>query len=148
MPVVCLSFLLTFASTNVQAELPANANALKWYKAGQSFVKQQKRFTRGKKRAKNVILFVGDGMSITTVTASRIYEGQMNGANGEEHMLSFENFPHTALSKTYAVDRQVADSAPTATAMMTGVKTRFRTLGVDASGESRRLSKRPSKNVA
>jgi Alkaline phosphatase len=62
MPVVCLSSFLTFASTNVEAELPANADALKWYKAGQSFVKQQKRFTRGKKRAKNVILFVGDGM--------------------------------------------------------------------------------------
>ena len=133
MPVVCLSSFLIFASTNVEAELPANANALKWYKAGQSFVKQQKRFTRGKKRAKNVILFVGDGMGITTVTASRIYEGQMNGATGEENMLSFENFPHAALSKTYAVDRQVADSAPTATAMLTGVKTKFGTLGVDGS---------------
>ncbi len=128
-----LSIFLSFTSATVRAELPADANALKWYKAGQSFVKQQKRSTRGKKKAKNVILFVGDGMSITTVTASRIYEGQMKGADGEENLLSFEKFPHAALSKTYAVDRQVSDSASTATAMLTGVKTRFRTLGVDGS---------------
>ena len=27
-------------------------------------------------RAKNIIIFIGDGMSMTTVTASRIYKGQ------------------------------------------------------------------------
>src|SRR5688572_29569307 len=35
-------------------------------------------------RAKNVILFVGDGMSLTTVAAARILEGQRNGGAGEE----------------------------------------------------------------
>jgi len=131
--VVLLTFCLGMTSAHAQAELPTDPKAQKWYKAGQSFVKQQKRNTRGKKKAKNVILFVGDGMSVTTVTASRIYEGQLKGADGEENLLSFETFPHAALSKTYAVDRQVADSASTATAMLTGVKTRFRTLGVDES---------------
>jgi alkaline phosphatase len=114
-----------------QAEMPSDAKAKFWYKSGQDFVKQQKRSTRGDKKAKNVILFVGDGMSGTTVTASRIYEGQMKGRSGEENALSFETFPNVALSKTYAVDRQVPDSASTATAMLTGVKVRFRTVGVD-----------------
>ena len=73
--------------------------------------------------AKNIILFVGDGMSLTTVTASRIFEGQRNGLLGEENNLSFDEFPFSGFAKTYAVDSQVADSANTMTAMVTGVKT-------------------------
>ena len=34
-------------------------------------------------RAKNVILFVGDGLGVSTVTAARIFEGQQRGADGE-----------------------------------------------------------------
>lgn len=75
-------------------------------------------------RAKNVILFVGDGMSLTTVTAARILEGQRRGRPGEENRLAWEDFPATALSKTYNTDTQTPDSAGTMTAMATGVKTR------------------------
>lgn len=49
--------------------------------------------------AKNVILFLGDGMSIPTLTASRIYLGQKHGTSGEQSRLSFEEFPHVGLSK-------------------------------------------------
>lgn len=81
-------------------------------------------------RAKNVILFIGDGMGISTVTAARIYEGQKRGNPGEDNVLSFEKFPQTALIKTYNTDAQVPDSAGTATAMNTGVKTRIGYIGV------------------
>lgn len=81
-------------------------------------------------RAKNVILFVGDGMGVSTVTAARIYEGQQRGLSGEENLLSFERFPQTALVKTYNTDAQVPDSAGTATAMNAGVKTRIGFIGV------------------
>ena len=74
--------------------------------------------------ARNVILFVGDGMGVTTLTAARIFEGQRRGEPGEENRLSFETFPHLALVKTYNTDMQVADSAGTATALLAGVKTR------------------------
>ncbi len=74
--------------------------------------------------AKNVILFVGDGMGVSTVTAARILEGQLRGETGEENELFFENFPSLALAKTYTTDAQVPDSAGTMTAMATGVKTR------------------------
>lgn len=50
-------------------------------------------------RAKNVILFLGDGMGVSTVTAARIYKGQRNGKFGEETVLNFEKFPNVALSK-------------------------------------------------
>ncbi|MDR7099481.1 alkaline phosphatase [Lysobacter niabensis] len=80
--------------------------------------------------AKNVILFVGDGMSLTTVAAARILEGQRKGAPGEENRLSWENFPATALSRTYNTDSQTPDSAGTMSAMATGVKTRAGVLSI------------------
>ena len=55
--------------------------------------------------AKNVILFIGDGMGITTVTAARIMRGQQLGLTGEEHQLSFDNFPNIALSKVFPTNR-------------------------------------------
>ncbi len=71
-------------------------------------------------QARNVILFVGDGMGISTVTAARILAGQQLGESGETHRLSFDNFPATALVRVFTADQQVPDSAPTATAMVTG----------------------------
>jgi len=83
------------------------------------------------KRAKNIILFVGDGMGISTVTAARIYAGQSKGVDGVSHRLAMETFPYSALSRTYSHDSQVTDSAPSAVAMMTGVKTVNDTLGLN-----------------
>lgn len=93
-------------------------------------------------RAKNVILFVGDGMGVSTITASRILEGQNKAlygtigsgtyAAGEQNLLSFEEFPNAALSRTYSINQQVSDSAPTMTAMVTGVKNNDGALGVTA----------------
>ncbi len=81
-------------------------------------------------KAKNVILFVGDGMGVSTITAGRIYAGQKRGLDGESYRLTMETLPYSAFSKTYSHDAQVADSASTATAMMSGVKTLSRTLGL------------------
>jgi alkaline phosphatase len=82
-------------------------------------------------QAKNIILFVGDGMGVSTLTAGRIYEGQKRGADGESNSTAMDTFPYAALVKTYAHDAQVADSAPTAVAMTTGVKTRNDIIGLD-----------------
>lgn len=83
-------------------------------------------------RAKNMIFFLGDGMSIPTITAARIYKGQLDGLDGERDSLSFEDFPFLGLSKTYCVDKQVADSACSATAYLSGVKANYETIGVSA----------------
>ena len=69
------------------------------------------------------MLLLGDGMGISTTTATRIYDGQTRGETGEENILSWEKFPYTALSKTYNTDAQVPDSAGTSTAFSCGVKT-------------------------
>ncbi|GAB3336882.1 alkaline phosphatase [Marilutibacter aestuarii] len=81
-------------------------------------------------RARNVILFVGDGMSLNTVAAARILDGQRKGGPGEENRLSWERFPSTALSRTYNTDSQTPDSAGTMSAMATGVKTRAGVLSI------------------
>ncbi len=101
-----------------------------WDTAGKAFIAQGKALKEDKRRAKNVVLFVGDGMGISTLTAARILEGQLKGKTGEENRLSFENFPYSALSKTYSWDQQTSDSAPTMSAMATGYKTREGMLSV------------------
>lgn len=84
--------------------------------------------------AKNVILFVGDGMGISTVTAARIYAGQLQGLPGEEYDLAFDRFDHLALIKTYNTDSQVPDSAGTISAIMMGEKTRRGVLNIGHAG--------------
>ncbi|MBB1281542.1 alkaline phosphatase [Pseudoalteromonas sp. SR41-1] len=86
-------------------------------------------------KAKNVILFVGDGMGISTITAARILAGQLEGEMGEEHQLSFETMPFSGFVKTYNVDAQTPDSAGTMTAMASGVKTDAGVLGIDEAVE-------------
>ena len=109
-----------------QAESPQQ-----WYRDGAQAVKQAKHLHKNKHRAKNVILFVGDGMGISTATAARILEGQLRGENGEENRLSFEMLPYVALSKTYNTNQQTPDSAGTMTAMMTGVKSKAGVIAVN-----------------
>lgn len=91
-----------------------------------TFVESQLNKNQNTKHAKNVIFFIGDGMSIPTIAAAR------NLMGGEEEQLSFQNFPHTGMVKTYCVDAQVADSACSATAYHTGVKGNDGTIGVNA----------------
>lgn len=81
--------------------------------------------------AKNIIFFLGDGMSVPTVTAARIRQGQLAGQTGEENSLAWDTFPHVGLIKTYNTDAQVPDSAGTATAFFCGVKTKSGVLGID-----------------
>jgi len=122
------SFLL--GSVAFADVLPSVQKESRWYTDGQAIVaKKTQQITVAK--AKNVILFVGDGMGISTLTAARILEGQLQGKSGEEGYLSFETFPYSAQVKTYNVDAQTPDSAGTMTAMMSGVKTDVGVIGVD-----------------
>ena len=106
---------------------PAGETAAWWFRDGAS-----QAAARGamQGRAKNVIIFLGDGMSLTTVAAARIFEGQRKGGSGEENRLAWETFPATALSKTYNTDSQTPDSAGTMSAIATGVKTRAGVLSI------------------
>ena len=123
----------------IVAAEPVQQSQNAWFQAGieriatadlQSYITQ-----RG--GAKNVILFVGDGMGVSTVTAARILDGQNHGNDGEENLLSFDSFPVSGLAKTYNTNAQTPDSAGTMTAMITGVKSKAGVLSVsEASARS------------
>ncbi|KAJ8320704.1 hypothetical protein KUTeg_002291, partial [Tegillarca granosa] len=108
-----------------------NISKTDWNRQAQETLKKsiQKRINTNV--AKNVILFIGDGMGISTITAARILRGQQQGNSGEETVLEFEKFPNLALAKTYTVDKQVPDSGATSTAFLCGVKSNYYTLGLD-----------------
>jgi alkaline phosphatase len=106
-----------------------------YYQAGQAALAKALTVNPRTGKAKNVILFLGDGMGISTMVASRIYEGQQRGVDGESNSLSFEKLPWTALSKTYSHDTQVTDSAAGITAITTGVKTRNKVIGLSGAAK-------------
>lgn len=98
-----------------------------WLNVGQETLQQQLHKNQlNQHMARNIILFLGDGMSLPTLTATRVYMG------GEEKSLPFERFPYVGLSKTYCANTQVADSACTATAYLGGVKGNYATIGLTA----------------
>ncbi|CRL01810.1 CLUMA_CG015026, isoform A [Clunio marinus] len=97
-----------------------------WRNKAQHFITMKLDSKINMNKAKNVILFLGDGMSFSSVAATRMYLG------GEETELSFEKFPHFGMAKTYCVNAQVGDSACTATAFLSGVKTNYNSIGVNA----------------
>lgn len=126
---------LNFAKTREKRDLPPlhfappilEQDPEFWNEKAQNILKQQLNKNRlNKKVARNVIFFLGDGMGISTIMASRMYKG------GEEKELSFEKFPYSGLSKTYCVNTQVADSACSATSYLTGVKGNYGTIGLTA----------------
>lgn len=126
---VIATALLVIANANAEV-VPALQKSSQWFTSDQQTI-AKKLAQKTKTKAKNVILFVGDGMGISTLTAARILDGQMKGQSGEEGYLSFERFPYSAQIKTYNVDAQTPDSAGTMTAMMSGVKTDAGVIGIN-----------------
>jgi len=131
-----VAFLAVMAANAAANSAPHEATAVPqyqqsnpWYEDGVNHLKRKPALPTAV--AKNIILFVGDGMGVSTVTAARILAGQLAGQSGEEYNLSFDLLPYTGLVKTYNVDAQTPDSAGTMTAIMSGVKTLAGVLGVD-----------------
>ncbi|XP_075980441.1 membrane-bound alkaline phosphatase-like [Anticarsia gemmatalis] len=116
------------AATGARAETDASF----WNKQAQDAITARLLRVEPKGKARNVIMFLGDGMSVPTLAAARALRGQRRGSSGEEAELYFETFPTAGLAKTYCVNAQVADSACTATSYLCGVKTNQGLLGVTA----------------
>uniref|UniRef100_A0A1I8PVK2 Alkaline phosphatase n=1 Tax=Stomoxys calcitrans TaxID=35570 RepID=A0A1I8PVK2_STOCA len=112
-----------------------------WINIGKDFIAKKLATPFNEKKAKNVIMFLGDGMGLTTVAAAR------NLLGGEEKQLSFNDFPYTGLSKTYSVDKIVSDSACTATAYLCGVKAQEGTIGLNGDVEYGSCEKGKDRNT-
>lgn len=88
-------------------------------------------YDTGARKAKNVILFIGDGMSLSHRVAARILskgisEGKSSGK------LAMDDMPHMALVGTAGTDSIITDSANSASAYTTGHKSATNALGVYA----------------
>lgn len=96
-------------------------------------------YSSGPRRVKNVILFIGDGMTIANRTAARVLskgisEGKYQGR------LAFDDMPSTALIGTSGSDSLITDSANSMSAYTTGHKTAVNAMGVYVSRASDNLS--------
>ncbi|XP_052862631.1 membrane-bound alkaline phosphatase-like [Anopheles cruzii] len=98
-----------------------------WFEQGQETLVRKLGETHNTNHAKNVIFFIGDGMSSQTSAATRMYLGN------EANTLSFEHFKDTGTVRTYCVNRQVPDSSCTATAYLSGVKINYGMVNIAAS---------------
>lgn len=79
---------------------------------------------------RNIILFIGDGMGLSHLTAART---NLLGPDGRLHI---EQMPVTGLVATHSADDLITDSAAAGTALSCGVKTINGSIGVDSSGQS------------
>lgn len=87
------------ASAASESTPSAEHTAEFWRDTAQATLRQHLQQQPNTRRAKNVIFFLGDGMSLPTVVAARMYLGQLRGGSGEDARLSFEDFPYVGLSK-------------------------------------------------
>jgi alkaline phosphatase len=76
-----------------------------------------------RKKPRNVILMIGDGMGVTQVFA---------GLSANRGHLFLDNFKSIGFSKTQSADNYITDSAAGATALSTGVKTFNKAIGVNS----------------
>ncbi len=102
-----------------------------WYQAGQEELAAKLARTANTNKAKNVILFLADGNGVATNYATRIFQGQQKGGYGDENVMAKESMPYLALAKTYNTNAQTPDSAGTAVAFLSGIKTKAGVIGVD-----------------
>ncbi|MDO5646611.1 alkaline phosphatase [Paracoccus sp. (in: a-proteobacteria)] len=129
-----ISLVLTGAAG---AEVTIAQKESKWFTDAQAQLAELEQITHNTNRAKNIILFIADGNGVATNYATRLWMGQQEGGLGDDYVMSYEKFPHMALMKTYTSNGQTPDSAPTASAMNTGVKSRNGTINIDDAGDYR-----------
>jgi len=79
--------------------------------------------------AKNVILLIGDGMSVAQIATTDAFLGAKE--NQKFKSLNFESFKNQGLTTTYAQDKLITDSAAAGTAIATGSKTYSGAISVD-----------------
>ncbi|CAN0497011.1 unnamed protein product, partial [Phaeothamnion confervicola] len=145
-----ISISIAVVALAMQAVTSSAQSPEEWFRNGRAAVEKSKQEKPVFGHARNVILFLGDGMGISTVTAARILEGQQHGMSGEESQLSFEKLPYVALSKTYSANQQTSDSAPTMSAIVTGMKTNDGLISVNervARGDFRAVAANTMKTV-
>ncbi|KAI9672545.1 MAG: hypothetical protein M1817_003311 [Caeruleum heppii] len=83
------------------------------------------------RKTKNVLLFIGDGMTTSMITAARLIGHK--SVNGKYvSRMAMDKFPILGHQMTHSLDSFITDSANSATSLYTGKKTTVNALGVYA----------------
>ncbi|TID27315.1 putative extracellular phytase [Venturia nashicola] len=83
------------------------------------------------RKTKNIILFIGDGMTTNMITAARLLAHKT--INGKyQTKMAMDKFPVLGHQMTHSIDSFITDSANSATALYTGHKSTVNCLGVYA----------------
>lgn len=126
--VITLSLFVVGITPNPKPIVQSEVSQQYWQNLStQRFKKDCSRFPslQNAQRAKNVILLLGDGMGLPTISASRFYIAQANGQEGSATMHPFEAWPYNTMARTYDLETMVTDSASSATAYLTGGRKDF-----------------------
>ncbi|KAK9783562.1 putative alkaline phosphatase [Seiridium cardinale] len=83
------------------------------------------------KKAKNVILFIGDGMTTNMITAARLL-GHKSINGRYQSTLQLDQFPVVGHQMTHSIDSFITDSANSASALYSGHKSTVNAMGVYA----------------
>lgn len=111
-----------------------------WIKQGQNLLNEKVNQKLNTNKAKNLVIFIGDGMGLATLMATRSYIDDVKVE------LSFEKFHHSGLAKTYCINYQTPDSSCTATAILTGVKNNYGTVAVSGDVNLRECSEQQNES--
>uniref|UniRef100_A0A182PEU3 Alkaline phosphatase n=1 Tax=Anopheles epiroticus TaxID=199890 RepID=A0A182PEU3_9DIPT len=137
---VLLLFISTFC-TQVRGHEEHDAHH--WKHMAHELLFEKKDYTMQKINiAKNIMVFVGAGMSQTTVTGARFYNG------GDNETFAFERLKWSGNARTYCVDSRVPDSACAGTAFLTGVKSNRGTVSMDPTVRRGECAMDPAKKLA
>lgn len=124
---ILLSIILIFTFASCGITEPEG-----WYTEGEITITKkqvQKIVNTDFKTPKNVILIIGDGMGINDITLA---EDNVNGVY--DFGLVLNQIENHGLATTHSADSQVTDSAASATALSTGVKTNNTRIAKDVNG--------------
>jgi len=128
-PAIGVQLAAINATTAAAQNVSQAGNA--WFTEAQATLEARLAAQPNTGRARNVIIMISDGNGVNSNYGARVFAGQQAGGYGDDFVQPQEAFPNLALVKTYNTNAQTPDSAGTATAILTGVKTKSGVIGVD-----------------
>lgn len=104
---------------------------LNYYNGEKTTAEWTVRELQPKRKAKNVIFFIGDGMTTNMITAARLLGHK--SINGKyQTLMKLDEFPILGHQMTHSIDSYITDSANSASALYTGHKSTVNAMGVYA----------------
>ncbi|KAF5631676.1 alkaline phosphatase [Fusarium sp. NRRL 25303] len=104
---------------------------LNYYNGEKTTAEWTVRELQPKRKAKNVIFFIGDGMTTNMITAARLLGHK--SINGKyQTLMKLDEFPVLGHQMTHSIDSYITDSANSASALYTGHKSTVNAMGVYA----------------